>query len=825
MSVDILLKDRFKVIHMIFPGYWTAIFAPILMFFGLVSCSGGGSSSLATANNPGKPTVSVTAATSLIAYNTSTIVTWSSTNSSSCSSSVGKGTEGSFNTGPLTASNTYTVLCTGAGGSASGSVTISVAPSVITGFADAGGGYVTTTSENSLANGDIIKISGSTNYDGTYVVSNPTATRFDIPATYTGNDATGIWQLAGGMINGCTTTGSTGAIALSNVPSRFNGVAPLAIFFDATETTATATTRPFHDIEYRWDFGDKIGSVLNLSPPLTGTSTWNAGSRAGISSRNKATGPVSAHVYETPGTYIVNLSATDGTHTVSNSCAQIVVQDPEVVFSGTHTVCFGATGMPTAGAGGCPSGASVAHEQDFATAINNHANTGKRLLFKRNDIFTTTTGASITATGPGIIGSYGSGALPVVQLNSNDSLATVLTFSSRTTPSFRDWRVMDMEFDGMSNSASYGLGAGGGFSQITSLRMTFRNFNTALGCDATSAEWWNDHQGPYGQSVDQTAIVDSTVTAGPNTQYISYLSGNRLAFMGNDGDNGGNQIITDSHGKVVINPTTGNPQNGSHATRWTYLGKAVISNNTIMRPGLDRHVMKIHAPTWINGIQPPNQPYQGDGYTKLIVISDNKFGDHLNPWSIVIGPQDSQTDERVRDIIFERNLYLTTPNSQAGNVIRGHEITIRNNIYAGNNTFTLINVDGAETPAENVWIFNNTQYSAESGVDFVMVKISDSRVSNITITNNLAYAPNTSNPLLYSDAGASNVVVANNSTDYQVKNVSPLLTATPPLLITDWTPTTGSYANNVGAAVPVWSDLYLNQRPQGVIDIGAVETP
>ena len=101
-----------------------------------------------------------------------------------------------------------------------------------------------------------------------------------------------------------------------------------------------------------------------------------------VSSRNAATGPVSAHVYERPGTYYVTLEATDGTNTVSNSCAKIVVQDPDVVFSGANTICVSATApTPVQGAGGCPPGANTAVQPDFAAAISSYAKTGKRVLF------------------------------------------------------------------------------------------------------------------------------------------------------------------------------------------------------------------------------------------------------------------------------------------------------------------------------------------------------------------------------------------------------------------------------------------------------------
>jgi PKD repeat protein len=88
-------------------------------------------------------------------------------------------------------------------------------------------------------------------------------------------------------------------------------VAPLAVFFDASGTTSPLTSNPFHNIEYRWDFGErdvKPGD-LNRSPPITGATNWATGSRGGdpLNLRNSATGAVAAHVFESPGTYTVTV--------------------------------------------------------------------------------------------------------------------------------------------------------------------------------------------------------------------------------------------------------------------------------------------------------------------------------------------------------------------------------------------------------------------------------------------------------------------------------------------------------------------------------------
>jgi hypothetical protein len=605
---------------------------------------------------------------------------------------------------------------------------------------------------------------------------------------------------------------ASAAISPSLIAARTSGVAPLAVFFDASDTTDTTfTTRPFHELEYKWAFGDAASGI------------WTTGSQRGVNSRNAATGPVAAHVFETPGTYTVTLSIYNGTDTVTTT-TDITVTDPATVFAGTNTICF----SNTTAFSGCPTGATQVTTTDFSAAIAGYQATGKRLLFRRGDRFTTPGGAILTATGPGIVGSFGTGSLPVVELHSNDTDTSMLSLSSRTTPAFSDWRLMDLEFDGMLNGFSNGLGSGGGMAQLTVLRVTLRNLTTAFGCDGTMAAWWNSHQGPYNQSVDQTAIVDSAAIPGANSQYGAYLSGNRLAFMGNSLDVGGNQVITNSHGASMINPSTGTPYKGSHVTRWHYLGKAVIGNNDIMRPGFDRATIKLHAPTWSNGVPPANQPWQGDGYSKQVVISDNRFVDFANPWSVAVGPQNGVTDERVRDIILERNEHVTTPTSQVSQVIRAYEVTIRNNLFRGGGgngqTAVMINVDGLEPPAHDVRVYNNTQYSADAvpSSQFVMVDIRSALVSDITIKNNLAYAPNASGPLLYANAGATNVVAANNSTNTQVKNANPFI-ALSPSAIADFRLRTASYAKGSGTPIPgVFSD-FLGNRRGATLDIGAFD--
>ncbi len=192
---------------------------------------------------------------------------------------------------------------------------------------------------------------------------------------------------------------ASAAISPYFIPSRISGVAPLAVFFDTASSTSASTTdtgvttRPFHDLDYAWNYGD------------TNAGLWTYGTAS--SSKNIAYGPEAAHVFETPGTYTVTMTVKDGTNTAATTTT-ITVTDPNTVFSGTNTICVAASTLPVAGVGGCPSGAVATTTSSFNSAVATYAGTNRRVLFKGGDAFTSSSNASITTSG-GTIGSYGTG--------------------------------------------------------------------------------------------------------------------------------------------------------------------------------------------------------------------------------------------------------------------------------------------------------------------------------------------------------------------------------------------------------------------------------
>lgn len=98
------------------------------------NCSGvgGGGSDSVTVNveGPPSPNLNFSADSTSVSYNSGTTLRWSSSNTTSCSASNAwsgsKSLNGSESTGNLTSSKTYTLSCSGSGGSTSKTVTINV---------------------------------------------------------------------------------------------------------------------------------------------------------------------------------------------------------------------------------------------------------------------------------------------------------------------------------------------------------------------------------------------------------------------------------------------------------------------------------------------------------------------------------------------------------------------------------------------------------------------------------------------------------------------------------------------------------------------------
>jgi len=560
--------------------------------------------------------------------------------------------------------------------------------------ANAGLDQTVTDADNSGSESITLDGSGSTDSDGTIV--NYTWTEGST-SLYTGTNAKQAVNLVvgshtitltvqdnGGLtatdtvvitVNKPTTTPTTGTPMTT--ANRTSGMAPLSVFFDAVNFSSPAWTSgvvqpsdgDYASFDYVWDFGD------------ANSGTWGTNGK----SRNSATGCVAAHVYETPGTYRVTLTVTDAAGTKRVYTQDITVSD----FSGT-TYYVSSSGNDS------NNGTSTSTPWQSVSKAMSAAGANKRILFKRGETFSTS-GTSVNAAGPGIIGAYGTGNKPVIKVTGTGG---GIGFNAS------DWRIMDLDIAGPGgstdqNGAVY-LNASKGINNILLLRLTSRDFRTGI--------TWSDYSSMYSTPHDGNAIVDCLVA---NAQVNgTFVGGRRLAILGS----------------TIQNIAT------SHVLRVWQGHKCVLSHNILHNPGPTRHALKLHSPT------------VGDGRpeTRYVEVSDNDFLGKT--WAISIGPQDNLENEHVSHVVFERNRTHSEQSIDFDLKISAQDITVRNNIFDGTGSskwYQAVGIErrGVEPAPTNIRVFNNTVYKSDSGTEFWICNVS-SAASNVTVKNNLGCAPN-----------------------------------------------------------------------------------
>jgi len=564
------------------------------------------------------------------------------------------------------------------------------------------------------------------------------------------------------------------------------------VFFDASGTTAASlTSKPFHELVYVWSFGDTAGGA-----------TWTYGARAGLS-KNQAFGPVASHVFETDGSYPVTLTVfhfdSGGTMSSASTTEIITVTAADTVFSGTNTIVFATDGVFT----GKPTGAQEVTTSNYDTAINTYKGTGKRLLFKKGQTFTASAPAVLNVDGPGIVGAWGSGAIPKFTVPAGN---VGIYLSNQSTPTIKDWRVMDIEMDGQDTTAS-GVGGDGGIDQVLLLRLNIHNVDNGVVMSHSILDYHNSNGHPGHLMWDQFAMVEcrvNTIHGGvPAAGYVgAYVSANRYTFMGNDMDSA---------------------NGGGHVTRTPYIGRGVVSHNYLANPKADKHLWQMHAPG-----QSDTGVAGGGLYTEKVVASDNSFTLGAAIWGIFVGPQATAYDERLRNIIFERNYTrFSTGSSPVAIAIRGgvSSLDYRNNIVNGSLSTSwgscLQTMDGGVGPTpSDVRFLNNTLYSTAT-VQFDGITIGAASTS-VQVKNNIGYAPNNASSVMTTD------FIATNSSNTQLRSTSPLFSSIPSssatqLAATDFKITAGSYAIDAGAYVAgVFRDFQDVVRTLPA-DMGAVQ--
>lgn len=469
---------------------------------------------------------------------------------------------------------------------------------------------------------------------------------------------------------------------------------------------ATATTSTNHTTP-----DDTAGSWMNILNSAnfgdTTAGNWNYGVNNNWKNYHNG-GAVAAHCYETAGSSNWVWTANDG-QSIKNTSGTITVTSPDTQWSGTKTICF-TTGTDFTD---CPSGATqVDSVSNIATSIAANIGTGDvRLLLKTGDTFNV--GSTIALNQAiGLLGSYGNGAKPIVTTTGDSSI----------TVSASDWRITNINFTGGN-----------------SIAIDARNAS-ADNLSVIDVEINSQAKGIYSASVTGLFVQDSVIdTITDSSGYALYLLGEQIAAMGN-----------------FVNDVIASDQSG-HAIRSDNAFKFSINNNTITNVGASQASITIRAPNYTSD----------DDISKFIIVSDNKISPGTTGGEVSFRATNSISDQRVHYVIAERNWFEVSGNPVT---VMSSYTVVRNNLFdATLGGQAMININSLTTVAplaEWLTVGNNTCYAGNTAVtNFICANAFDG--SNITISNNLLYAPNRSGAFVttWRDFSTPNFSAFNNTTD------------------------------------------------------------
>jgi hypothetical protein len=579
-------------------------------------------------------------------------------------------------------------------------------------------------------------------------------------------------------------------IIINVVPSRTQGVAPLAVFFDATGSTGLAG-EDFLSAHFTWDFGDADAGV------------W---ATTGLS-RNLATGFLVAHVFETPGTYVVTVNGRDRRGNLGPAArVSITVTDPETVFAGAASRCLSRTGDFT----GAPAGCDTLTSSELAPQLawlNGSAN--RRLLLRSGETWPGVT-AALSGTGPNTLGAFGPGARPILELGSTPGQSAGMLMSGS------DWRVMDLDLDGTNLPERNTEGA----TAVGGSGTDFLGANLSI---------HNGYGVGWGAGGDRNFLYESQVQ--DNAYFSVYVDGVDQAIMGSSIDQmriavsfirpaeSRNVYIADN----LIDASRAAPTTG---IKW-HSRRGVITDN-IITAGTSR------ISTTASSVECDFSSRSVDQNLGTVLIERNVLKPGGNPDNdnyISTGIDLTENDAMVRNnLIYDMDL-----------AFRG--ACGANNVHILNNTvymtpFTLgLNVGNGDflniiLPAVTDWeVRNNIMWSENPGTNGWGELINLGATTGITLGNNLYYKPTKDKPFAvgptnppttrYDFAGWQALGL-----DAGSLMADPLLVSVDPASPDFFRLGVGSPAIGAGPRVAVFEDYFRTPRPTANgYDLGAINFP
>jgi len=561
------------------------------------------------------------------------------------------------------------------------------------------------------------------------------------------------------------------------VAPRTTATAPVGLTFDATGTTHAGVPNPFRELSYFWWYDDPTAHVQFTRSAFGG------------------------HSFTKPGTYTVTLGVVGPGGTCTVSTQEVTIEDPDVKFAGTNTICVSPTGTFT----GAPAGCLQVTASDWKTVHDTHFTQGKRLLLALGETFTV--GAQPdpenlnAATLESQIGYFGTPAgvdargiptnAPIIQttaggisqIRPRGRLITVFGIDCRDTSGANTAASIDAPQSEVIDLS------------IISCRANTAYNSTVLGISAFVPRFWGSTE------THRRFVIAGCDLKG--TLYGCYVGGKNYALIGNKFDS-----------------------DTSHNIRMQYANKTCVEQNEYPGTDGDSHAIKLHSELDAQpGGSPDYSSHFPSPYSEMVGIRDNVV-EGISDYLIAVGPQNGGLDEWGRNIIIEGNHVRATKTASSNPVVPiicwWPDCTIRNNeiVAACTTTGTFYGIENAQrsgNPAflavQNCVIEHNT-IARETGTN--------AGVFGVRAAASLAGPPTVRNNLV-EQAGSTGSYGVVNGTAAESGN---LLTATPGFADAgsgDYSLAPGSAAIGAGATgLDVFVDAAVIPRDSAP-DVGAYE--
>jgi hypothetical protein len=431
-------------------------------------------------------------------------------------------------------------------------------------------------------------------------------------------------------------------------------VTSMAVNVDATQSTVG--TGDFVTTNYAWNFGD-AGTEYNQ---ITG---FNAG-----------------HVYDTPGTYTISLTVTNQAGLVSTTTQKVTIT------ASTRTQIF----VDSLNGSDANSGAAGAPLQSLAAAFAKLGD-NTEILLKTGETFNVNATLNSAFTNV-LIGTYGTGASPIVMRSLGNGLGTIDTYGNTNGLTIQGI-TFNTPFAVANTAVATKIGIGGiylGGQNIAVRDCTFLNIDDAI----------NENGLPTGVVIqDNSAPLVTGIRS-----YFVWGQGAEDTIVGNFVANSTREHVTRLHAVAEVNMQNNNFTN--------------LSRQSVDSLDTSKGCIELQTGTfdWI--------------VNNTVTDGDIRTGP-LGLWG------EAASTNNTNCVIEDNNLTDTFIFVQSGT----HHAMIANNVIndVGGEAITINGIDDQGRESMDITIMNNTATNSATSGNFITVY---GVVNGIAMNNNLWVAPN-----------------------------------------------------------------------------------